>query len=89
MIICELDRCTDAVADMPQQELVILSQLFGHTSKLIESLLFQPNVSDKDLSTFRLSLEGMEFSFGEIRKPLEAVIKKDRMNGFSISRNKG
>lgn len=89
MIICELDRCTDAVANMPQQELVILSQLFGHTSKLIESLLFQPNVTDKDLSTFRLSLEGMEFSFGEIRKPLEAVIKKDRMNGFSISRNKG
>ena len=76
-LICRLDRCTVPVQRMPQHELIVLSQLFGHTAKLISGLLFQKNLSDKELDSSRLSVEGMEFSFEDIKPALEAVTKRD------------
>lgn len=83
-LVCELDRCNVPVDRFPQQELVILSQLYGHTGKLIEALLFQKGISDKDISAASLSLEGMNFSFGEIQGPLRAALKQHQKNAFSI-----
>ena len=83
-LICELDRCNISVERFPQQELVILSQLYGHTGKLIETLLFQNGISDKDISAANLSLEGMNFSFSEIQGPLRAALKQHQKNAFSI-----
>lgn len=83
-LICELDRCNVPVDRFPQQELVILSQLYSHTGKLIEALLFQKGISDKDISAANLSLEGMYFSFGEIQAPLRAALKQHHKNAFSI-----
>ena len=76
-LVCRLDRCPVAVHNMPQHELIVLSQLFGHTAKLISGLMFQRNLSDKELDSSRLSVEGMEYSFEDIRPALEAVTKKD------------
>lgn len=76
-LICRLDRCPIPVQKMPQHELIVLSQLFGHTAKLISGLLFQKNLSDKELDSSRLSVEGMEFSFEDIKPALEAVTKRD------------
>lgn len=83
-LICELDRCNISVDRFPQQELVILSQLYGHTGKLIETLLSQNGISDKDISAANLSLEGMNFSFSEIQGPLRAALKQHQKNAFSI-----
>lgn len=83
-LICELDRCNVPVDRFPQQELVILSQLYGHTGKLIEALLFQKAISEKDISAASLSLEGMNFSFSEIQGPLRAALKQHQKNAFSI-----
>lgn len=83
-LICELDRCNVPADRFPQQELVILSQLYNHTGKLIEALLFQKGISDKDISAANLSLEGMNFSFGEIQGPLRIALKQHQKNAFSI-----
>ncbi len=83
-LICELDRCNVPVDRFPQQELVILSQLYSHTGKLIEALLFQKSISEKDISAASLSLEGMNFSFGEIQGPLRIALKQHQKNAFSI-----
>ena len=76
-LVCRLDRCPVPVQNMPQHELIVLSQLFGHTAKLISGLLFQRNLSDKELDSSRLSVEGMEYSFDDIKPALEAVTKRD------------
>lgn len=83
-LICELDRCNIPVDRFPQQELVILSQLYSHTGKLIEALLFQKGISEKDISAASLSLEGMYFSLGEIKEPLRAALKQHQKKAFSI-----
>ncbi len=76
-LVCRLDRCSVPVQNMPQHELIVLSQLFGHTAKLISGLLFQKNLTDKELDSSRLSVEGMEYSFEDIKPALEAVMKRD------------
>jgi hypothetical protein len=76
-LVCRLDRCPVQVQNMPQHELIVLSQLFGHTAKLISGLLFQKNLTDKELDSSRLSIEGMEYSFEDIRPALESVMKRD------------
>ncbi|MCR4940146.1 MAG: hypothetical protein K5930_08595 [Treponemataceae bacterium] len=76
-LVCRLDRCPVPVQNMPQHELIVLSQLFGHTAKLISGLLFQRNITDKELDSSRLSVEGMEYSFEDIKPTLEAVMKRD------------
>ncbi|MBQ0166398.1 MAG: hypothetical protein KBT02_04725 [Treponema sp.] len=83
-LICELDRCNLPVDRFPQQELVILSQLYGHTGKMIEAFLFQKGISEKDISAASLSLEGMNFSFVEIQGPLRAALKQHQLHAFSI-----
>lgn len=83
-LICELDRCNVPVDRFPQQELVILSQLYNHTGKLIEALLFQKSISEKDISAASLSLEGMNFSFSEVQGPLKTALKQHQKNAFSI-----
>lgn len=75
-LVCKLDRCGYPVQKMPQRELVILSQLFGHTAKLISGLLYQKDISDKELDSSSLSLEGMEYSLEDIKPALTAVFKK-------------
>lgn len=76
-LVCRLDRSSVPVQNMPQHELIVLSQLFGHTAKLISGLLFQRNLTDKELDSSRLSVEGMEYSFEDIKPALEAVMKRD------------
>ncbi len=79
-LIYELDGCKIPL----EQSLVVLSQLYGHTYHLIEALLYQINVKDKDISAADLSLDGMKMSFEDVHDDLYCVINKHRKDGFSI-----
>ncbi|WP_428770912.1 hypothetical protein V1L52_03460 [Treponema sp. HNW] len=83
-LICELDSCGLPADFFPQQDLVILSQLFAHTGHLVEALLYQENLSDKDLSAASASLEGMTFSFEDIEEILVSVMENKKKDAFSI-----
>lgn len=84
MLVCELDRCQQPVQSLPQNEIVILSQLFGHTGKIIESISYQENVTAKDIDSLRLSLEGMEFAFSEIEGLLKEAVEENIKCGFKV-----
>ena len=69
---------------LPQQPLLILSQLFGHVARMLESLVFPISLNDKDLSGMKLSLEGMQFTFEELQDELSAPIQKLRKDKFTV-----
>ena len=83
-LICDLDSCGLPADLFPQQDLVVLSQLFAHTGHLVEALLYQENLSDKDLSAASASLEGMTFSFEDIEEILVSVMENKKKDAFSI-----
>ena len=87
--IDELDSL-GSQGQLPQQPLLILSQLFGHVARMLESLVFPVSLSDKDFSGMKLSLEGMQFTFEELQEELTAPIRKLKKDRFTvISRRDG
>lgn len=61
----------------PQQELVILSQMFGHVIKIIEMIQREPAQAAESADEVALSLEGMESNFDDIREALERVVESE------------
>lgn len=68
----------------PQNELVILSQLFGHINRILESIDNNPDAAVEDQGTLSLSLEGMEYNFEDIEGALRSVIETEKRNNFTI-----
>ncbi|MGI5174404.1 hypothetical protein H0R92_12515 [Treponema sp. OMZ 840] len=83
-LMCELDSCGLSVDAFPQQDLVILSQLFAHTGRLIEVIVYQENLTDSDIVSASVSLEGMVGSFEDIEEVLIAVMHSKKKDAFSI-----
>ncbi|MBO7136248.1 MAG: hypothetical protein J6V73_06435, partial [Spirochaetaceae bacterium] len=69
---------------MPQQPLVVLSQLFTHLGRMLESIMPNASISSKDIASLYLSLEGMEFSFEDLSKELEQSINIQEKEKFTI-----
>lgn len=69
---------------LPQQPLVVLSQLFSHLGRMLESLSVMGAVSDDDIDGMYLSLEGMEYSFDDISEELGDAAKKLQRERFIV-----
>ncbi len=69
---------------LPQQPLVVLSQLFSHLGRMLESLSVSGAVSDEDIEGMYLSLEGMEYSFEDISEELGDAAKKLQRERFIV-----
>ena len=83
-LFCEIGGSGIAVEDFPQQELVILSQLYSHVVRLleeVENVYIRPQFPSDDVS---LSLDGMEETFDEISGILFSSLESNRFKGFEI-----
>ena len=83
-LFCEIGGSGISAEDFPQQELVILSQLYGHVVRLLEELenvYMRPNFPQDDIS---LSLEGMEETFDDISGVLFSSLEHNRSKGFEL-----
>lgn len=83
LLVNKVDGYGKALENFPQQELVILSQLFNHLTRILES------VSDhvfytEETDTLLLSLDGMEMNFEEIRAELEDAVVQERKRNFTV-----
>ncbi len=83
-LICELDSCSVPVASLPQQQLVIVSQLFSHTTKFLEAFMSETNLSKDDLVMIDTSLDGMTESFEEVAAELTIAMGNKSKHGFTI-----
>ncbi len=83
-LFCDIGGSGIAAENFPQQELVILSQLYSHAVRLleeVENVYMRPQFPTDDVS---LSLEGMEETFEDISGTLFSALECNRSKGFEI-----
>ena len=83
-LFCDIGGSGIAAENFPQQELVILSQLYSHVVRLleeVENVYLRPQFPEADVS---LSLDGMEETFDEISGTLLSSLESNRFKGFEI-----
>ena len=83
-LFCAIGGSGVAAENFPQQELVILSQLYSHVVRLleeVENVYMRPQFPVDDVS---LSLEGMEDTFDDISGTLFSALESNRFKGFEI-----
>ena len=83
-LVYDIDGAGEKLEDFPQQELVILSQLYSHVVRLleeVENVYLRPQFPEADVS---LSLDGMEETFDEISGTLLSSLESNRFKGFEI-----
>ncbi len=83
-LICELDSCGLPVSSLPQQQLVIVAQLFSHTTKFLEAFMSEMSLSKDDIQMISTSLDGMTESFEDVSADLIIAMGKNNSDGFSI-----
>lgn len=83
-LFCTIGSSGIGIDVFPQQELVVLSQLFGHMIRLLEEIenVFLRN--DFPIADVSLSLDGMEDTFDDIRGTLKSALEMNRYKAFEI-----
>ncbi len=83
-LLCDIGCSGVNVELFPQQELVVLTQIFSHVIKMIEeveNVFMRENIPFDDLA---LSLDGMEDTFEGIYDTLYSALKEKRSKAFEI-----
>ena len=83
-LVYEVDCAGNELEQFPQQELVTLSQLFTHVSRMLEMIASGSEAAAEDADAMQLSLEGMEYNFEDIRGQLIAAVEQLRTKGFKV-----
>lgn len=86
-LLCSIGYSGLKTEEFPQQELVILTQLYAHIVRLLEEYenVFLRNQFPID--DVALSLDGMEDTFDEIGDELKNYLERNRYKGYGILEN--
>ncbi len=82
LLVFKIDLEGDRLNLFPQQELIILSQLYSHLMHILESL--EDDETESDSEALLLSLEGMCWNYEDIRGSLESALKTEEINRFKV-----
>lgn len=86
-LLCSIGYSGIKTEEFPQQELVILTQLYAHIIRLLEefeNVFLRNQFPVEDVS---LSLDGMEDTFDEIGDELKNYLERNRYKGYGILEN--
>lgn len=83
-LVCDIAGSNVSVSDFPQQELVILSQLFNHAARLLEDVENRTLREQLPVEDVSLSLDGMEETFEDIVYTLKSTLEKNKYKGFGL-----
>lgn len=83
-LVYELDCDNKELDQLPQQELVTLSQLYTHISRMLEILSNDSDCEEEEACAMELSLEGMELNFEDIKPLLISALDKVKKNRFNV-----
>lgn len=83
-LVYELDCDNKELDQLPQQELVTLSQLYTHISRILEILSDDSECEEGETCAMELSLEGMELNFEDIKPLLISALDKVKKNRFNV-----
>lgn len=82
-LVDRIDGMGKSLESFPQQELVILSQLFNHVTRILESVSKNEQVEENS-EALLMSLEGMELNFEDISCELEYAVSEQKKSRFTI-----
>lgn len=80
----DIDCNNKEFQQLPQQEMVTLSQLFSHVSRILEITSGEAECEDDETYAMQLSLEGMEENFAEIKPMISAAMNDVRKKRFKV-----
>lgn len=83
-ILCLIGCSSGKVSDFPQQELVILSQIFGQLVRVLEEIEADMGNNRFFETDFAYTLTGIEETFDGVCGVLKAAAEKINMKGFEI-----
>ena len=83
-LVLEIDRSAVNLSRYPQQELVILSQIYNHVLRMLEMIEREPAAAAEDADEIAASLDGMECNFDDISDELTDAVKSESEGGFIV-----
>ncbi len=83
-LVYDIDCAGEKIEQFPQQELVTLSQLFTHISRILEMLASGRECEEDEKTALKLSLEGMEYNFEDIRTELKLAVDRFKAGQFKV-----
>ena len=83
LLVYKIDCTGNTLEKFPQQELVILSQLYSHITRILESVANNDHI-EEDSEAILLSLDGMEMNFEDIEGELEYAVSQQEKNRFTV-----
>lgn len=83
-LLCEIGCSGLDMEDFPQQEMVILTQLFTHIVRVLEEIQNSFMRESFPIADVNMSLDGMEETFESIGETLAASLKVNRIKGFEL-----
>ena len=81
-LVFQVDK-SSSLDSFPQQELVILSQVYGHLLKMLQDIA-EEALDESECESFLLSIEGMEWNFEDIQESILAAVERSRLNRFKV-----
>ncbi|MBQ0002776.1 MAG: hypothetical protein KBT21_04490 [Treponema sp.] len=85
-LVYDIDRTGGRFGSYPQQELVILIQLYTHLAKLVETISYDAESVIKDIDTINCSLDGMRLNFEDIEMELKNAVMACKKRDFKVIR---
>jgi hypothetical protein len=82
-LVFKIDSFVTGLEKFPQQELVILSQLYSHVTHLLQVIADNPDI-ENDVEDYLLSVDGMNWNFEEVRGVLEEAVERSQHDGFKV-----
>lgn len=83
-LVYEVNCAAEGFEKFPQKELVTLSQLFSHISRILETLCYSNDLQDEEKNALCMSLDGMEYNFEDIRGRLKIAAEQFFAEGFKV-----
>ena len=83
-LLCEIGNSSVPADDYPQQELVVLTQLYGHLVRMFEEVENEYSRDAFPADDVAMSLDGMEETYYEICDVLQKAVETNRSKGYEI-----
>lgn len=84
-LLYKIDGCEGTLEEFPQQELVILTQLYGHLLNIL-SYSYSDKDVENDSEAIMVSIDGMKWNFEDIEEILLGAIDENHCSRFKVVR---
>ncbi len=82
-LLYKIDECDGDLNDFPQQELVILTQLYSHLLNIL-SYSYSDKDVENDSEAILVSIDGMKWNFEDIEEILLGAIDENNCSRFKV-----